>query len=91
MSYDTITSSNRLKSFTPIEPRLAVVSDVTATQLGILHCGEKQLIIPEGEVVILVGWMRFKEDNHTSDSRGYPVVIARGQYGWLYENEVEEI
>ena len=94
MSHETVKSSSRIAAFTPSEPRLAVVSDVKSTQLGLLHNNDgPTLIIPNGEVVILVGWATFKLDPHSlyCQEGAYPVVIARGRYGWLYHNEVEEI
>jgi hypothetical protein len=94
MSHETVTSSSRIAAFTPSEPRLAVVSDVKSTQLGLLHNNDgPTLIIPNGEVVILVGWATFKLDPNSLNRQegAYPVVIARGRYGWLYHNEVEEI
>ena len=93
MAYERVTTSVRIESFTPTEPHLAVVTDeVVSTQLGCLHDDDDpDLRVTRGETVMVVGWLMFKNDPHRSTRRGYPVVIARGRYGWLYSEEIEEL
>lgn len=92
MAHERVTSSVRIESFTPTGPHLAVVTDeVVRTQLGCLHDDDDpDFKVERGETVMLVGWVMFKHDTHRSTRRGYPVVIARGRYGWLYSEEIEE-
>ena len=99
MAHEWVTSATRVESFTPTEPHLAVVvgavvvGEDTGTLLGRMRDDdEKDFIIPSGETVIVVGWAMFKGDTTLySKRRGYPVVIARGRYGWLYSQEIEEL
>lgn len=93
MAHERVTSSVRIESFTPTEPHLAVVTDeVVRTQLGCLHDDDDpDFKVESGEPVMVVGWVMFKSDPHRSTRRGYPVVIARGRYGWLYSEEIEKI
>ena len=93
MAHERVTTSVRIESFTPTEPHLVLVTDeVVRTQLGCLHDDDDpDFRVERGEPVMVVGWVMFKNDPHRSTRRGYPVVIARGRYGWLYSEEIEEI
>lgn len=95
MAHERVTTSARIESFTPAEPHLAVVTDeVVSTQLGCLHDDDDpDLRVTRGEPVMVVGWVMFKADAHRISRRekGYPVVIARGRYGWLYREEIEKL
>jgi len=93
MAHEWVTTSTVVESFTPTEPHLAVVAgEDTGTLLGRMRDDdERDLIIPSGETVMVVGWVIFKSDTLYSTRRGCPVVIARGRYGWFYSQEIEEI
>ena len=92
MAHERVTTSAKVGSFTPAEPHLAVVTrEVVRTQLGRFHDDDDpDFKVERGEAVMVVGWVMFKNDPHRSTRRGYPVVIARGRYGWLYSEEIEE-
>jgi hypothetical protein len=94
MAHERVTTSVRIASFTPAEPHMAVVSDeVVRTQLGCFHDDDDpHFMVESGEPVMVVGWAMFgsETDIQYSKRRGYPVVIARGRYGWLYSEEIEE-
>lgn len=96
MAHERVTTCTDVESFTPAEPHLAVVtSEVVDSQLGRFHNDDdSDFMVTRGEAVMVVGWVMFKSDphdHHRSTRRGYPVVIARGRYGWLYSEEIEEL